>query len=67
MSSTKSSPPRRLHTKDVRISSWFREYSLQRSKSMQAGETEEEGIEQQQRMKIKTDMVSKMKAKGRLD
>ena len=31
-------------SKVVRIYSWFREYRLQRSTSMQASETEEEGI-----------------------
>ena len=34
---------------------------------MQAGKTEEEERRQQQRMKTMTDMVRKMKAKGRMD
>ena len=34
---------------------------------MQAGKTEEEEMSQQQRMKTMTDMVRKMKAKGRVD
>ena len=33
---------------------------------MQAGETEEAGIKQPQRMKVLTDMIRKIKAKGRL-
>ena len=51
----------------ARLYLWFREYSLQRHKRMQAGETEEEGIKQQKRMKIVTDMIRRIKAKGSMD
>ena len=34
---------------------------------MQAGETEEEGLKQQQRMNSMTDTTRKIKAKGRMD
>ena len=48
--------------------SWFREeYSLQRKKGVQAGETEEEDIKQQQRMEIMAGMMKKIKANDRMD
>ena len=56
-----------VKTVGLRIFSWLRYYSLQLSTSMQAGEAEEDGIKQQQRMNIMTDTVRKIKAKGRMD
>ena len=47
----------------ARIFSWFREYRLQRNKSMKVGETDE-GIEQQQSVKFMEDMMRKIKDKG---
>ena len=51
----------------ARIFSWIREYNLQRKRSMQEGSTEEEEMNQQQRMKAMKDMTRKTKAKGRMD
>ena len=43
------------------------EYSLQRSNSMQASKTEEQGMKQHQRVKTMTDMIRRIKAKGGVD
>ena len=40
---------------------------MQRRKGMQPSETEDEGIKQQKRMKMMTDMIRRIKAKGRID
>ena len=50
----------------ARIFSRFRECGQQRSKIMQAGNTEKES-NQQQRVKIMTDMTRKIKAKGTME
>ena len=50
----------------ARTHSLFREYRLQRSKNMQASQTEEE-MRQQQRTKTMTYMIRRIKARGRMD
>ena len=54
-------PRKRCEDFWARIFAWFKVYSLKRSRSMQAGKREEEGIKQQQRMNTMTDMTRKIK------
>ena len=47
--------------------SWLRECILQRKQGMQEGQTEEEEMRQQQRMKIVKEMTREIRAKGIMD
>ena len=50
----------------ARIFSLFREYNLQRLQSKQEELTEEE-MKQQQRMAVMSDLIKKIRSKGRMD
>ena len=51
----------------VRISSWFREYVSQRKQALKVGDTLEEEIKQQERMRILLKMIKKIKKVGMID